>query len=298
MPEGDTIYRAAAALRTALVGKAVSRFEATRLEGPTPRLGASIERVDSHGKHLEIVFDDGIVLHTHMRMTGSWHVYRPGQKWRKRRHLARVIIETEDWVAVAFSAPLVETYRQFDQTRHPRAGGIGPDLCQSEADLHECSARLFHYDNPDTTIAEALLDQRVMSGVGNVFRCEVLWACGIHPWAKVSTVPQSTCLDLVLTSAHQLRANLNSPVRVTAPDVPGGLAVYGRNGQKCVRCGDVIRLTKIGELARLLYWCPGCQVGCEPYPEKDNSDPIARAMDPHPAGSQFVSDVLRSRSAS
>ena len=298
MPEGDTIYRAAAALRTALVGKAVSRFEATRLEGPTPRLGASIERVDSHGKHLEIVFDDGIVLHTHMRMTGSWHVYRPGQKWRKRRHLARVIIETEDWVAVAFSAPLVETYRQFDQTRHPRAGGIGPDLCQSEADLHECSARLFHYDNSDATIAEALLDQRVMSGVGNVFRCEVLWACGIHPWAKVSTVPQSTCLDLVLMSAHQLRANLNSPVRVTAPDVPGGLAVYGRNGQKCVRCGDVIRLTKIGELARLLYWCPGCQVGCEPYPEKDNSDPIARAMDPHPAGSQFVSDVLRSRSAS
>ena len=298
MPEGDTIYRAAAALRTALVGKAVSRFEATRLEGPTPRLGASIERVDSHGKHLEIVFDDGIVLHTHMRMTGSWHVYRPGQKWRKRRHLARVIIETEDWVAVAFSAPLVETYRQFDQTRHPRAGGIGPDLCQPEADLHECSARLFHYDNPDATIAEALLDQRVMSGVGNVFRCEVLWACGIHPWAKVSTVPQSTCLDLVLTSAHQLRANLNSPVRVTAPDVPGGLAVYGRNGQKCVRCGDVIRLTKIGELVRLLYWCPGCQVGCEPYPEKDNSDPIARAMDPHPAGSQFVSDVLRSRSAS
>jgi endonuclease-8 len=209
-----------------------------------------------------------------------------------------VIIETEDWVAVAFNAPIVETYRQFDQTRHPRAGGIGPDLCQPEADLHECAARLFHYDNPDATIAEALLDQRVMSGVGNVFRCEVLWACGIHPWAKVSTVPQSTCLDLVLTSAHQLRANLNSPVRVTAPDVPGGLAVYGRNGQKCVRCGDVIRLTKIGEMARLLYWCAGCQVGCEPYPVKDDSDEIARAMDPHPAGSQFVSDVLRSRPAS
>ncbi len=298
MPEGDTIYRAAAALRTALVGKAISRFEASHLSGPTPGLGASIERVDSHGKHLEIVFDDGIVLHTQMRMTGSWHVYRPGQKWRKRRHLARVIIETQDWVAVAFSTAIVETYRQFDQTRHPRAGGIGPDLCQPEADLHECSARLFHYDNPDATIAEALLDQRVLSGVGNVFRCEVLWACGIHPWAKVSTVPQSTCLDLVLTSARQLRANLHSPVRITAPDVPGGLAVYGRNGQKCVRCGDVIRLTKIGEMARLLYWCAGCQVGCEPYPEKDNSDPIARAMDPHPAGSLFVGDVLRSRSAS
>ena len=202
MPEGDTIYRAAAALRTALVGKTVSRFEATRLTGPSPRLGAAIERVDSHGKHLEIAFDDGIVLHTHMRMTGSWHVYRPGQKWRKRRHLARVIIETDEWIAVAFSAPIVETYRECDRTRHPRAGGLGPDLCKPEADLHECAARLFHYDNPDATIAEALLDQRVMSGVGNVFRCEVLWACGIHPWAKVSTVPQSTCLDLVLSLIH------------------------------------------------------------------------------------------------
>lgn len=298
MPEGDSIYRAAAGLRTALVGKTVSRCEITVGEGPIPRLGAAIERVDTHGKHLEIIFDDGIVLHTHMRMRGAWHLYHIGQKWRKRRHLARVIIETHDWVAVAFGTSFVETYRQFDQTRHPRAGGIGPDVCQLEADLHECAARLFHYDNPDATIAEALLDQRVMSGVGNVFRCEVLWACGIHPWAKVNTVPQSTCLDLVLTAAHQLRANLHSPVRVTAPDVPGGLAVYGRNGQKCVRCGDVIRLTKMGDMARLLYWCPGCQVGCEPYPEKDNSDPIARAMDPHPAGSQFVSDVLRSRSAS
>jgi endonuclease VIII len=116
VPEGDTIYRAAAALRTALVGKAISRFEASHLSGPTPGLGASIERVDSHGKHLEIVFDDGIVLHTQMRMTGSWHVYRPGQKWRKRRHLARVIIETQDWVAVAFSTAIVETYRQLDPT--------------------------------------------------------------------------------------------------------------------------------------------------------------------------------------
>lgn len=298
MPEGDTIHRAAAALRTALVGRTVSRFEATRLVGPAPRLGSAVERVESHGKHLEIVFDDGIVLHTHMRMTGSWHVYRPGQKWRKRRHLARVIIETDEWVAVAFSAPVVETYREFDQTRHPRSGRLGPDLCKPEADLHECAARLFHYDDPDATVAEALLDQRVMSGVGNVFRCEVLWACGIHPWAKMSTVPQSTCLDLVLTAANQLRANLNSPVRVTAPDVPGGLAVYGRNGQKCTRCGEVIQLTKMGEMARLLYWCPGCQTGCEPYPERDDSDEIARATDPHPAASKFVSDVLRSRSAS
>ena len=106
MPEGDTIYRAAAALRTALVGRTITGFAAPRLVGPSPSDGAAIETVESHGKHLEIVFDDGIVLHTHMRMTGSWHLYRPGEKWRRRRHQARVVIETAEWVAVAFNAPV------------------------------------------------------------------------------------------------------------------------------------------------------------------------------------------------
>lgn len=298
MPEGDTIHRAAAALRTALVGRTVTRFEAVRLVGPSPRIGAAVERVTSHGKHLEIAFDDGIILHTHMRMTGSWHLYRPGEKWRKRRHQARAIIETPEWIAVAFNAPIVETWREFDQNRHPRSGRLGPDLCDPASDLHECAARLFHYDRVESTIAEALLDQRVMSGVGNVYRCEVLWACGIHPWAPVANVPQSACLDLVVTAANMLRANLGSTARVTAPEIPGGLAVYGRNGQKCARCGDVVKLAKMGEMARLLYWCPGCQTGCEPYPVRDDSDPVARMIDPHPAASQWIGDVLRNRDAS
>lgn len=294
MPEGDTIHRAAAALRTALVGRAITGFDAERLVGPTPTVGSAVEDVASHGKHLEIDFDDGIVLHTHMRMTGAWHLYHPGEKWRKRKSQVRVIIETEDWIAVCFNAPIVETYRHFDARRHPRAGRLGPDLCRFDADLHECVARMVHYDLPNLTVAEVLLDQRVLCGVGNVYRCEVLWACGVSPWAPVRDVPQSTALDLVMTAASQLRANIDSPVRVTAPEVPGGLAVYGRNGQKCTRCGDVIRVTKHGEMARLLYWCPGCQTACEPFPQ-DPSDPIARAMDPHPAAAQFISDILHAR---
>ena len=298
MAEGDSIYRAAASLRTALLGKTVTRFVIPDGVSPLPRLGAAIEAVESHGKHLEIIFDDGIVLDVRVRFRGSWGLYHRGQKWRKRRHLADIIIETDEWVAVAFSTSTIETYRQFDQTRHPRAGRLGPDLSDPLADMHECAARLFHYDKPDTTVAEALLDQRVMSGISNVYRCETLWACSVHPWAKIADVPQSTCLDLVLTSATQLRANMHSPARVTAPDIPGGLAVYGRNGQKCVRCGDVIRLTKMGEMARLLYWCPGCQVGCEPYPELDESGPIALATDSHPAASKFFGDMLRNRKSS
>jgi len=298
VPEGDSTYRAASALRIALSGKTVSRFESERLIGPSPRHDAAIEQVKSFGNHVEIVFDDGIVLHTHFRFRGGWHLYRSEQKWRKRRHLARVIIETQGWVAVAFGTSTIETYRELDQSRHPRAGRHGPDIAHMDADLHECASRLFHFDNPNATIAEALLDTRVMSGIGNVHRCEALWACGVHPWAKVSDVPQSTCLDLVLASASLLRANMQSPVRATIPDVPGGLAVYGRNGQKCARCGDIVGLGTIGTSQRMMYWCSGCQVGCEPYPDVDNSDPIARAMDPHPASVQFVSEMLRRRPAS
>lgn len=298
MPEGDTIHRAAAALRTALVGRQMIGFESPRLTGPSPRVGRTIESVDVHGKHLEIVWDDDVVLHTHMRMTGSWHLYRRGERWRKSRRLARVVIETVEWVAVCFSAPVVETYRADSFVRHPNFGRLGPDLCKVDVDVDECVRRMMSYSDPSRTIAEVMLDQHVMCGVGNVYRCEVLWACGIHPWAPVANVPQSACLDLVVTAANMLRANLGSTARITVPEVPGGLAVYGRNGQKCTRCGDIVKLAKMGEMARLLYWCPGCQTGCEPYPMRDDSDPVARLIDPHPAASRFIGDVLRRRDAS
>lgn len=297
MSEGDSLHRAAAALRTALLGKPTTLLEIEGLEGPRPRTGAAIERIDRHGRHLEFLFDDGIILHTRMSMRGAWHLYHPGQRWSRRRHHARIIIETNEWTAVAFKPALVESWRVFDQSRHPRAGRLGPDLCATGADLHECAARLAHYDRPEATVAEAILDPRVMGGVGNVNRCEVLWMCGVHPWAPVGNLPRSTCLDIVVTAAALSRAVDTTRVRAAAPDVPEGLAVYGRNGQKCARCGDVIRLAKIGEMSRLLYWCPGCQVAGEPYPMPDASDPVARSMDPHPAASRFVSEMLRQRSA-
>ena len=147
MPEGDTIYRAAAALRIALVGKVTTGFEAPRLTGPRPGKGRVVERVESHGKHLEMAWDDGIVLHTHMRMTGSWHLYRPGERWRKSTYAAPVIIEVPDWIAICFNAPVVETFREFDRHRHPGFGRLGPDLCQPDADLGEVAHRMATYDD-------------------------------------------------------------------------------------------------------------------------------------------------------
>ncbi|HEY4332686.1 MAG TPA: DNA-formamidopyrimidine glycosylase family protein, partial [Ilumatobacteraceae bacterium] len=213
MPEGDTIHRTATALRTALVGKPTVSFSAPRLLGPVPGPGRTIERVESHGKHLEISWDDGLTLHTHMRMTGSWHLYRIGERWRKRTDQLRVSIEVADWVAVCFNAPVVETYRQFDRHRHPGFGRLGPDLCKANADLHECVERMLDYFDPQMPICEVLLDQHVACGVGNVYRCEVLWQVELSPFATISSLSATDAEQVINAAARMLRANLNDSRR-------------------------------------------------------------------------------------
>jgi endonuclease-8 len=260
MPEGDTIHRTAAALRTAVLGKPLTAFEAPRLHGLRPSLGAVIERVESKGKHLEIGFDDGVVLHTHMRMTGAWHLYRAGEQWRKSTRQARVIIEVPGWQAVCFSAPVVRTYRAREFVPNPRLAELGPDLCQPDADIAECVARIDRLLPPATTVAEVLLDQRIACGVGNVYKSEVLWLCELHPFTPVGALLPEQREVLLTTAAQLLRANLDRPQRVTVPGVPGGVAVYGRHQKPCFRCGTPVEVAQHGQHARVTYWCPGCQL--------------------------------------
>lgn len=262
MPEGDTIARSANRLRAAIDGATVSGVTAPRWSGRLPAAGELVTAVKSVGKHLEIVFSGGLVLRTHMRMTGSWHLYRPGERWRRPRRELRVLIETPDWQAVCFSAPEVE----FVTIPFVGAGGVerplaatahlGPDLCEPDPDLDLCVTR-FGVLDPATSIAEALLDQRICCGVGNVFKSEVCWAAGLDPFAPVADVPVDVRRELVGIAARQLRANLTTSRRTT---VPGGLAVYGRAGNRCRRCGGEVRMRRHGIHARSTYWCPGCQV--------------------------------------
>ena len=297
MPEGDTIHRSAAALRTALVGRPIMVFDAPRLYGPRPAMGRVIERVESHGKHLEIFFDDGIVLHTHMRMTGSWHLYRTGERWRRFRGETRVVIEVPEWVAVCFNAPDVETFLEFDPMRHPRFGRLGPDLCTATKDqLEECVRRLVHYPERDMPVAEVLLDQHVMCGVGNVYRSEILWACEISPFATVADLDVADWVQIVNAATRMLRSNLSRSGRVTQPDVPGGLAVYGRNGRPCARCGHTVEVRRSGDYARLVYFCGGCQRRYEP-PVRSMPKSTVREMDPHPAAAMFLSELPWRRDA-
>lgn len=272
MPEGDTIHRAAGRLRPVLAGKELTRFEAPRLLGDRPKAGTTIESVEARGKHLLVHFEGGLTLETHMRMTGSWHIYRAGERWRKPAYLVRCRLDVDGWVAVCFSAPIVRTYRRdkpggaLGRDRDPVAH-LGPDLCGNDLsveDIDTCVERFTDYTEPSTTIAEALLDQRIACGVGNVYKSEVLFACGIDPFTFVAKIDSATRYRLIATASKLLRANLGSGPRET---IPGGVAVYGRQRQACRRCGTNIRMSRHGVQARSTYWCPICQ---PPLPSEED----------------------------
>ncbi|MGZ4708841.1 MAG: DNA-formamidopyrimidine glycosylase family protein [Acidimicrobiales bacterium] len=260
MPEGDTIFRAAARLRPVLEGHEVRRLEAPRASGPRPPIDTTVESVEAVGKHLLITFGDGIVLRTHMRMSGSWHLYRTGERWQKPAHLMRALVEVDGWVAVCFSAPVVE----FERT--PAVGHLGPDLCRPDADLDECVARMGTLADPTTEVADVLLDQRIACGVGNVYKSEVCWACRVSPRTPIAEIDLATRRALVETATRQLRANLGGGARQTVSGSPGAIAVYGRAGRPCRRCGTPIRFARTGPHARGTYWCPTCQPPPPPSP--------------------------------
>lgn len=254
MPEGDTIWRAAARLRPALEGRTLLRAEVPRLAGPGPAAGLRIERVEARGKYLLIALDDGSVLETHMKMTGSWHLYRPGERFRRARSSVRALLEVEGWVAVCFSAPHVRYHRRAGARTGPTH--LGPDLTGPDPDLAEAAARFARFAPAGTPVAVALLDQRICCGVGNVYKSEVLHACRLHPDTPVEAVDGEGRRRLVEAAHAQLRANLGPGERRTVPE---GLAVYGRSGQPCRRCGTPVRRAVHGEQARSTYWCPVCQ---------------------------------------
>ncbi|HEU4354915.1 MAG TPA: DNA-formamidopyrimidine glycosylase family protein [Actinomycetota bacterium] len=260
MPEGDTIFRTATALRAALAGKAIVSFEASRLGAVSVPPGTAVASVEARGKHLLVWFDDGRALHTHMQMSGSWHLYRPGERWRVPRGAARAVIEVRDAVAVCFRAPVIELLDARAVRAHPRLSTLGPDLCSPVADLDDALARLERLP-PQTPIAVALLDQRVACGVGNVYKSETLFACRVDPFARVGDLEVSTRGALLRKASDLLRRNLRGGPRVT---FDGGLAVYGRARRPCRRCGATIRSARQGQPPRTTYWCPDCQVSADP----------------------------------
>ena len=257
MPEGDSIWRLADRLRPALVGEVVERFEARTLVGERPRPGARIEGVEAVGKHLLIHFEGGLSLQTHLRMTGAWHLYAPGESWRKPAHLARVVVETGRATAVCFAAPVVRTYRR---RREAPLAHLGPDLTSPEPDLDAAARRLATLP-PSTEVKVALLDQRVAAGIGNVYASEVCHACRVDPFRRIDEIDEPTRRELFAVAHRLLRDNLQTPVRTTTglSAIPVRLAVYGRARRPCLRCRTPIRSGRQGLQPRVTYWCPACQ---------------------------------------
>ena len=263
MPEGDTIWRAAGRLHELLAGQLVTRFASTLppVAAAARRYrvaGTRIAAVEARGKHLMVRFatEPPLALHTHMGMTGSWHLYRPGSRWRKPEHLARVVIETADAVAVCFTPPTVQWLRAGEEAALPVLAGLGPDVLAPDFDAGHARERL--RERAEVSIAAALLDQRALAGIGNIYRNEALFLSAVDPFAAVSSLDDATLARVVDTARRLMRRNLGASVRTTA-GAGGRYWVYRRSGRPCRRCGTAIRMRRHGQPPRSVYWCPRCQ---------------------------------------
>ena len=253
VPEGDTIFRTARTLDRWLRDRVVTGAE-TRVAGlPVAALvGWRVEAVDARAKHLLVRFDSGAVLHTHMRMPGSWHVYRAGERWRKPGDQARLVLVAGDRVAVCFNAPVIELLAAHGERVHPSLSRLGPDVLIEPLDLADVRRRASDR-SPDLPVGELLLDQQVVSGIGNIYRCESLFVQHVHPWTPRHLLDSDEIDALVTTAATLMRGNLEPGRGWYKP------YVYGRTGRPCCRCGHPIRSARLGEQARTVYWCDTCQ---------------------------------------
>ena len=273
MPEGDSIFRAAATLHRALAGKAVVRFETvfpalTRIHEDNPLTAQSVDRVAAQGKHLLMFFSGGLVLRTHMRMNGSWHIYRPNERWQRPHRDMRIIVATADFEAVGFNIPVAEFIRSQALRKHRDLSKLGPDVLGNTFDREEAIRRI--RARASSTIADVLLNQRVLAGLGNVYKSEVLFMCRINPFTPVSAIDDARLACILDTAQKLLRANVTTGLapmttyaglrRTTTRDDPSErLWVYGRARLPCRRCESPIEISKHGTDARLTYWCPQCQ---------------------------------------
>jgi endonuclease-8 len=273
MPEGDSIFRAARALNRALAGRVITRFESvfpqlTRIDADRPLRGRTVERVTSRGKHLLMWFSGDLVLRTHMRMQGAWHIYRPGERWRRPRHEMRIHLATDAFEAVAFTVPVAEVSTQAELERE--LAEVGPDPLGPDFDAATAVERL--RARGDVEIAEALLDQRAIAGIGNVYKSEVLFAARVNPFARGASLDAPTLERIVAATLKFMRANVTDGAtaaivtytgfrRTTGRADPSErLWVYGRAAKPCRCCGTPISFAKQGLHARSTYWCAHCQL--------------------------------------
>src|SRR5215212_2896131 len=277
MPEGDTVWLAAQRMHTALAGSTLRRGEFRIPQLATIDLAGSVVReVVPRGKHLLIRLEDGRTLRTHFRMDGSWHIYRPGTSWKGGpAYDVRTVLTTDEWECVGYRLHDIDLVPTTEEDR--LVGHLGPDILGPDWDLAEALRRL--QERPDEQIGVALLDQRNLAGIGNLYKVESLFLIGVHPWARVADVERLE--GLVGRARTLMLVNRDRPEQSTTGSLRRGEDhwVAGRRGRPCRRCGTTILLGEQGPdtQERVTWWCPRCQAA------RSAIDPAARTGEPdHP----------------
>ncbi|MET8570518.1 DNA-formamidopyrimidine glycosylase family protein [Streptomyces sp. NPDC004783] len=264
MPEGDTVWQAAKRLHDALAGQVLtlSDFRVPRY-ATVDLTGRTVLDVTPRGKHLLTRVEGGLTVHSHLRMDGSWKVFAAGQRWSGGpAHQIRVVLGTADHTAVGYRLPVLEVLRTADEQR--AVGHLGPDLLGPDWDPEQALANL--RADPARPLGEALLDQRNLAGIGNVYKCELCFLLGVTPWLPVGELPADRTARLPALAKRLLEANRDRPVRRTTGLRGHDLFVYGRAPRPCLRCGTSVRIADQGDGSRErpTYWCPACQTGPAP----------------------------------
>jgi endonuclease-8 len=258
VPEGDTIHYAANRMRPVLVG------EVPEIVTPQPRhardhwperlAGRAVRAVDAHGKHLFLRFEDDLTLHSHLRMTGTWGVYRAGQRWGRSPRRAWLVLRANGHEVVEFDGPVLELMTESRTRFDQRLSALGPDILAEDFDERRFLARL-RSDDPTRGIGDALLDQRTVAGIGNMWKAEGCWEAGLDPWRKTNSVSDEEALAVIEALRPRMRESAQRGM--SKRDRP--VAIYNKTGRPCPRCGTRIRARGQGDDNRTTFWCPGCQ---------------------------------------
>jgi endonuclease-8 len=257
MPEGDTIHHAANRIRPVLAGRVPDEVRT-----PHPRLaadhwperlaGRAVESVDAHGKHLFIRWEGGLVVHSHLRMTGWWGVYEAGRRWRRAPHRAWLVLRANDIEVVQFDGPVLELMTASRARFDGRLAGLGPDVLAEPFD-REAFLRRLREDDPTRPIGDALLDQRNVAGLGTVWRSEGCFAAALDPWRPTGRVSDAEALAAVESIRERMARSATHGF--DARDS----RIFERAGRPCPRCGATVRRRGQGDDNRRVFWCPGCQ---------------------------------------
>lgn len=257
MPEGDTIHHAANRMRPVLEGRVPDAIRTphprfTRDRWPQRLAGRAVTRVDAHGKHLFLRFEGDLTLHSHLRMTGAWATYERGRRWRRHPGRAWLVLGAGGHEVVEFDGPVLELLTEprtrFDQ----RLAGLGPDILADELDAPRVLRRL-REDDPTRPIGDALLDQRTVAGIGNIWKCEGCWEAQVDPWRPAGEVGDEEVLAILRAVRPRMQRSARLGMRARED------RVYRRAGRSCRRCGGTIATRGQGEDNRTTFWCPGCQ---------------------------------------